>query len=227
MWLYSAFLDSLAYAQLGLHDYDGAEASWKEVLPIVRDDGDDLGMALGFQGLACVSSARYEDNRALRLAAAANRMTTTRSVGFDAWLLNQVKLAEQASRSRLGTRKSEKAWTQGWAMTAEQAIDYALGESEAEAAVDAGPLSRREQQVTRLVAAGMTNRQIGERLFISWRTVEGHVERIRNKLGVRSRTEVATWAVENGLTSPHSAAASGVKKKRGTRNGSPSIHEAN
>src|SRR4029077_1568118 len=46
MGLYSAFLDSLAYAQLGLHDFDAAEASWKVVLPIVRDDSDDLGIAL-------------------------------------------------------------------------------------------------------------------------------------------------------------------------------------
>jgi predicted ATPase/DNA-binding NarL/FixJ family response regulator len=219
MWLYSAFLDSLAYAQLGLHDYDAAEASWKEVLPMVREDSDDLGMALGVQGLACVSSARHEDNRALRLAAAASRLTTTRSLGSDAWLLNQVMQAEQASRSRIGTRKSEKAWTQGWAMTTEQAIDYALGESEAEAAVDAGTLSRREQEVARLVAAGMTNREIGERLFISWRTVEGHVERIRNKLGVRSRMEVATWAVENGLTSAQSSAVPGFQRKRRTGKG--------
>jgi DNA-binding NarL/FixJ family response regulator len=47
----------------------------------------------------------------------------------------------------------------------------------------------------------MTNRQIADRLFIAERTAEGHVERIRNKLGFRSRTEVATWAVEHGLGS--------------------------
>ena len=50
-----------------------------------------------------------------------------------------------------------------------------------------------------MVAAGMTNRQIAERLFIAERTAEGHVERIRNKLGFRSRTEVAAWAVEHGI----------------------------
>jgi non-specific serine/threonine protein kinase len=65
--------------------------------------------------------------------------------------------------------------------------------------VDAGPFSRREREVVAMVAAGMTNRQIAGRLFIAERTAEGHVERIRNKLGVRSRTEVATWAVEHGV----------------------------
>ena len=50
-----------------------------------------------------------------------------------------------------------------------------------------------------LVADGLSNRQIADRLYISERTAEGHLEHIRNKLGVRSRTEVATWAVERGL----------------------------
>jgi DNA-binding NarL/FixJ family response regulator len=104
-------------------------------------------------------------------------------------------------------------------MSLDRAADYALGESESEVEVETGPLSRREREVARLVAAGMTNRQIGERLFISWRTAGGHVERIRNKLGVRSRTEVATWAVERGLMADLVAAEPGPGKKRETRNG--------
>jgi DNA-binding NarL/FixJ family response regulator len=44
----------------------------------------------------------------------------------------------------------------------------------------------------------MTNRQIANQLVIAERTVEGHVERIRAKLGVRSRTGVAVWVVEQG-----------------------------
>lgn len=84
------------------------------------------------------------------------------------------------------------------------AIDYASGAVEAavQAGVSAGPLTRREREVAAMVAAGLTNRQIAERLFIAERTAEGHVERIRNKLGVRSRTEVATWAVGRGLATP-------------------------
>jgi predicted ATPase/class 3 adenylate cyclase len=54
-------------------------------------------------------------------------------------------------------------------------------------------LSKRELEVARLVAAGLTNRQIADRLFISERTAEGHVERIRNKLGFSSRSQVAAW----------------------------------
>ena len=54
-------------------------------------------------------------------------------------------------------------------------------------------LTPREREVAALVADGMTNREIAERLVISERTAEYHVEQIRNKLGVRSRAQVAAW----------------------------------
>lgn len=56
-------------------------------------------------------------------------------------------------------------------------------------------LSRREMEVARLVAEGLTNREIAGRLFISERTVDGHLEHIREKLGVSSRAQVAAWVV--------------------------------
>ena len=76
-----------------------------------------------------------------------------------------------------------------------QALPVALPDPE----LFAGQLSRREVEVVRLVMTGMTNREIANKLFIAERTAEGHVERIRNKLGVRSRTEVAIWATRHGL----------------------------
>src|SRR4030088_332589 len=54
-------------------------------------------------------------------------------------------------------------------------------------------LSRREKQVADLVADGLTNREIAERLFVSERTAEYHVEQIRNKLGFHSRRDIAAW----------------------------------
>jgi DNA-binding CsgD family transcriptional regulator len=68
-----------------------------------------------------------------------------------------------------------------------------------EKTIDVGPLSRREQEVAALLGAGLTNRQIADRLFIAERSAEGHVERIRNKLGARTRIEVAVWALQHGL----------------------------
>jgi DNA-binding CsgD family transcriptional regulator len=63
-------------------------------------------------------------------------------------------------------------------------------------------LSRREGEIADLVALGLTNREIGERLFISERTAEGHVQQIRNKLGFTARTQIAAWAVEHKLAGP-------------------------
>ena len=60
-------------------------------------------------------------------------------------------------------------------------------------------LSPREREVAKLVAEGLSNREIGEQLFIAERTAEGHLEQIRNKLGFHSRAQVAAWAVANGL----------------------------
>jgi DNA-binding CsgD family transcriptional regulator len=151
--------------------------------------------------LSLVAAARGDDERTLRLAAVAERMS--REWSLSAWSLriNQLDEACQRARARLGTRKSESAWKDGQTMTTARALQYALGEDEAvsEASPASSGLSRREREVVALVAAGMTNRQIADRLFIAERTAEGHVERIRNKLGVRSRTEVATWAVEHGI----------------------------
>ena len=56
-------------------------------------------------------------------------------------------------------------------------------------------LTRRQKEVADLVSQGMTNRDIAQRLCIDERTAEGHVERIRDKLGVRSRAQIAAWWV--------------------------------
>jgi non-specific serine/threonine protein kinase len=62
-------------------------------------------------------------------------------------------------------------------------------------AVDAAaPLTRREREVAGLVAEGLTNREIADRLFISTRTVETHVQHLLDKLGFATRTRLAVWA---------------------------------
>lgn len=63
-------------------------------------------------------------------------------------------------------------------------------------------LSARERQVAALVAGGRTNREIATELAISARTAETHVLNIFNKLGFRRRTEIAAWAVRQGLPEP-------------------------
>jgi non-specific serine/threonine protein kinase len=214
-------LDKLAWAQRCCDEPEAASDSWKEALNMDRRLNEQIGIVFGLDGLSCAAEGRGHDKRARRLAAAAMRLSDEMSFRYDPWYLGQIEASRRRSQSRLGPRESEDAWAQGWSMSLDQAIDYALGENEPETVVDASPLSRRESEVAKLVAAGLSNRRIGERLYLSERTVEGHVERIRNKLGVRSRTGVATWAVERGLM-VESTAAQGVAAKRGAHDGLPS-----
>jgi DNA-binding CsgD family transcriptional regulator len=61
-------------------------------------------------------------------------------------------------------------------------------------------LSHREREVLALVAQGRTNREIGERLFISQKTVGVHVGNILSKLEVSGRVEAAAVAIRLGMT---------------------------
>ncbi len=120
----------------------------------------------------------------------------------------------RVTRSQLG----EAAWggvlAQGRAMTLEDAIEYALSEEEpsittlrstheqpppSSAPDRPGGLTSREVEVLGLVATGMTNAQVAQRLFISPRTVQRHLNSIFHKLGVGSRAAATRFAVEHGL----------------------------
>ena len=63
----------------------------------------------------------------------------------------------------------------------------------------ARPLQGRELEVLRLVVQGKTDNEIGKELFISPRTVQNHLTRIREKTGLRRRSELTRWAVEHAI----------------------------
>ncbi|HEX9833794.1 MAG TPA: response regulator transcription factor [Mycobacterium sp.] len=63
-------------------------------------------------------------------------------------------------------------------------------------------LTTREREVMALVAEGLTNTEIGERLFMSPATARTHVSRILTKLGARDRTQLVVMAYESGLVRP-------------------------
>ena len=60
-------------------------------------------------------------------------------------------------------------------------------------------LTERELEVARLVAGGMRNKEIAAALSLSARTVESHVERIRRKLGFRSRAQIGRWITQRDV----------------------------
>ena len=61
------------------------------------------------------------------------------------------------------------------------------------------PLSQRELEILKLIARGLSNRVIGERLFLALDTIKGHNRKIFDKLQVQSRTEAVARAHEQGL----------------------------
>ncbi len=62
-------------------------------------------------------------------------------------------------------------------------------------------ISPRELEVLKLIARGLGNREIGEQLFISERTVKSHVTHLLEKLNLRDRTQLAIYALRNNITS--------------------------
>jgi predicted ATPase/DNA-binding CsgD family transcriptional regulator len=136
----------------------------------------------------------------------------TRALGVRRAALEEEAFASMRVRlvAALGATRLARIWANGRELPLREVVDLALApvapvepvepvEPLEDNVVRAG-LTRREREVAGLVAHGLTNREIAEKLVISERTAEGHVERIRDKLGVRSRTQVARWAIENGLS---------------------------
>jgi len=112
----------------------------------------------------------------------------------------------ERARAVLGEAAFEAAWAAGRALSVDEAITEALAVAaptvSAPATRTAGDdhgLTRREREVLRLLIDGRSNREIGEALSISPRTVGKHVEGILAKLGVESRTAATGYALRHGL----------------------------
>jgi DNA-binding NarL/FixJ family response regulator len=90
--------------------------------------------------------------------------------------------------------EGESTWTREEMrrMTGAMAAPRAAGDLEA-------ALTQRENEVLTLLAHGMTNKQIADKLGISYETVKEHVQHILRKIGVADRTQAAVWAVRSGL----------------------------
>jgi len=178
-----------------------------EALRIYTDTNDPRGVAQCLDALAHVASeqAHYETAARLIGAAAALRERVAARPPDTEQARNSA--VEQAVAQALGRHDAGRLIHAGRTMPAQQAADLALAVAAGTTPSDPDrpqqvPLTPRERQVAALVASGRTNRQIGRVLGISEKTAEVHLHHVMSKLDVRSRAEVAAWAVTQHLSAP-------------------------
>ncbi|MGV9770960.1 helix-turn-helix transcriptional regulator [Streptosporangium sp. NPDC003464] len=193
----------------------GAVALWA-LADLGRTDGADELLArarraarpgMGFEGRAWLARAEAEWHRVHGRAdvEAWRAVVEAFDVGFvyeaarARWRLAEALLASGGRAEAL--KEWERAVADATSLGAKP-----LGEALAElgrrarfTSAQPGVLTGREQEVLTLVAEGLPNREIGERLFIAQKTVSVHVSNILGKLGVSSRTQAAALARKEGL----------------------------
>jgi len=198
----------LLLAMVDFFDGDHASARGRvlEVLDLYRQLGNPYAVSAALYAAAGLAVAAGDPERALRLSgAAASERDAIRAPLPPRWrTLAQTAVVDPA-RAAVSPERADAAWAAGARLTLDEAVAYALADAPTvparaadRSAGDVRPLTRREREIALLVARGLTNRQIANQLVIAERTVEGHVERLRAKVGVRSRTGVAVWVVEQG-----------------------------
>ncbi|WP_063020150.1 protein kinase domain-containing protein [Nocardia niwae] len=197
----STALRGLGVAAWQQGERDRAQRLLKEALRVNRRPNSPVLIAFGIEALAWTVADQGDAERAaVLLGAAQGNWLVGGSVRAVLLSMSRFhKECERMTRSALGARAFDAALRQGQAMGADAAVAYALGEQPADASVASGPavrLTKRERQVADLVAQGLSNKQIANKLVVSQRTVQGHVEHILTKLGFTSRTQIAAWIVE-------------------------------
>ncbi|MFD3343809.1 LuxR C-terminal-related transcriptional regulator [Streptomyces anthocyanicus] len=185
---------------------DGSTAESRELgrrmLPSALDQGETMSLAATLEFLSWSACGEHEhEHAAILLGGAA---TLWRRVGTTLWgvraLSAQHTQVENTLMLGLGAERFTQVYTFGTRLPVPQLIDVACGNAHADDAAPPrhphdgsplGPLTPREREVADLIGEGLTNRQIAERLVISKRTADTHVEHILTKLGVTSRTQIA------------------------------------
>jgi DNA-binding CsgD family transcriptional regulator len=190
----------LGLARVDQDNLNGARDALTEGMTIAVDLVDRYVIPIGLGGFAGLAAKSGRSRLALRLAGAASAYTAANQFTMpqpvlsllDGWLAPAWEAADANATA---------AFDEGRRLTLDEAMTLALSD-EADGAVKAGGhrgLTRRETEVAALVARGMTNRAIAEQLYLSVRTVDVHVDHILTKLGIRNRTELASWAYETNL----------------------------
>jgi predicted ATPase/DNA-binding CsgD family transcriptional regulator len=184
-------------ATLMAGDLDRSRPLFAEALRIGQQIDDRVAQYCLLDALGCCAVGAGQARLAAQLLGAAETVRTEAGATLIGTLAPLVARAEESAIMALGAARFEAEFTAGKGLRRDTAIWLALGQPDraAAAADDAGvaPLGKREADVARLVADGLSNKQIGARLFISERTVDSHVRSILNKLGFSSRAQIAGW----------------------------------
>ncbi|WP_250305815.1 LuxR C-terminal-related transcriptional regulator [Streptomyces sp. A 4/2] len=169
-----------------------------------REVSEMFGAANSLELLAWGAAELGSSSRAAWLLGAAGalwRKVGSPMVGAAVYLDDHTRV-ECAVRSALGDGEFAALFAQGAELPLDRAVELALADADTPTPALTGPadstpgdvLTRRERQVAALVSQGLTNREISERLVISKRTADAHVEHILAKLGFSSRAQIAALA---------------------------------
>jgi len=193
---------------------DRAAVLLGESLALRRDLGDKRGVTECLEALAPVAAALGRPELAARLFGVVERLRQELSAPVPPAESGSHERAVGAVRRRLGAAAFDQAWVVGRSLSLADAIAAAIAlaaeqpaqEPEPRPVAQASPasaerfgLTERELEVLRQVAAGRSDREIAEALFISPRTVGVHVSRILAKLNVPSRAAATALAMRHRL----------------------------
>ena len=170
---------------------DSAASFHRRALVLRHELVDQRGLAQSLDALGGVSTDTGRYDRAVRLFGAAERALRA-SGGFRVPADRERRDTDLArARSSLGDR-FDTEWSRGEAMPGDDAVAATLGRRPSwRPSTGWASLTPAEHDVVGLVVEGYTNREVGERLVISRRTVQTHLAHVFAKLGLRSRKELA------------------------------------
>jgi non-specific serine/threonine protein kinase len=212
-WGTAITLGSLGWVALRQRNFSRMRELLGESLSMRLEIGDASGSAWCLERLAeaamleveAAAAARRRDNfkHAARMFGTAATVRARLNAAMDEVDQPAHEGHLAALRASLGADDFSAEWAAGAAMPLVQAVDEALTEPTGSPAKESlGGLTVRERQVAALIAQGLSNRKIAETMVVSVKTIETYVTRILSKLDFDSRVQIATWAVENGLSSP-------------------------
>jgi predicted ATPase/DNA-binding CsgD family transcriptional regulator len=155
-----------------------------------------------FDALAEVAAGRRGHEDSVRLFAAAMRARTDLGVGRWTPEEDHWRSIEGDLRNALGADAYEAAWAASSLLSMEEAVAWTRRARGPRTRPPGGweSLTPTEAKVVELICEGLTNRQIGERMFVSRNTVKTHVSNVFRKLGVNSRAELAAQSARRSTS---------------------------